>query len=117
MSDVNDICVLCHAHGPDKRTLIMACVYHITEMVPEAELHEDKLYYARICKTCRGEFLDGLRVWRDQCVRRRALDKDHDGEPLDSTNPEADIPVRVSGRIVMMTGDEYVDYCNAKEQT
>ena len=107
-------CDLCHAEGPDMRTLGMFCCYQMNEIIPEMtnnQGHTKQEYRMTVCKNCRGELLDSMAEWRRLAISRRAIDKDSDGEPLSSTNPDANIPVRVSGRNILMTRDEYDDYC------
>lgn len=111
-----DLCQLCEAYGPDKRSLFLDCFYAVHEVVPEAidlllvEKQNDSKhasgYYLRICKSCRGRLLDLLRHWRDDCVSLRGVPKNHDGG-LEDEREGANIPVRLNGRIVMMTMDEY----------
>ena len=107
----DDLCQLCHAHGGDKRSLHISCLYAIHEVVPEAiDLWacdpSGQGYYLRICKACRGRLLDMLSFWRDECVNLRAVPKDEDG----NIEQEGDIPVRINGRIVMMTEEQYDTY-------
>lgn len=110
-----DLCMLCDAHGADKRGLFIDCFYAIYEAVPEAldiALVEDprgRGYYLCICKSCRGRLLGHLRAWADECRSYRGLPNDHDGGFL-IENPDATIPVRVDGRVVMMTPDEYKEW-------
>lgn len=114
-----DLCQLCEAHGPDKRSLFIDCFYAFHEVVPEAidlllvEKQNDSKhasgYYLRICKSCRGRLLDMLRDWRDDCVSLRGVLKDHDGN-IEDEREGADIPVRINGRIVMMTLAEYTNW-------
>lgn len=83
-----DLCMLCGAHGSDKRNLFVSCLYAIHEVVPEAiDLRaagtERVGYYLRICKSCRGRFLEGLGRWRAECIALRGTPMDHDGCPED----------------------------------
>jgi hypothetical protein len=81
-----DSCQLCGAHGADKRTIFIDCLYVVSEAVPEAidihnlahDFHKSG-YLLRVCKKCRGSFLQHLGQWRNECVERRSLNKDHDG--------------------------------------
>ncbi len=82
-------CMLCGAHGNDKRNLIVDCMYDINEVVPEAlSLHlvEGRLqghgFYLRICKSCRGGFLSMMGKWAETRKALRDLPKGHDGELL-----------------------------------
>lgn len=113
-------CQLCLASGCDKRSLVIDCFYAIGEVIDEAiDLHEvenglnGRGYYLRICKNCRGEFLAHLRQWADEARKRRGSLMDDDGHPEDDI-PEKNIPVRVDGRIVMMTPCEHKEYNREK---
>lgn len=109
----NDLCMLCHAYGPDMRSLFINCLYSIEEIVPEIidlfkiEQFKDRGYYIRICKSCRGSLLGKMRDWRNERVALRSFSKDSDGEPYDE---EANIPVRISGATIMMTLDQYNEW-------
>lgn len=107
-----DRCQLCHAHGADKRTLLIRYFYAIHEQVPEAiDLseadHPFDGYLLRTCKACRGDLLGRLREWREERVKLREAEKDHDGHLLQSAG---NIPVRVDGRTVMMMEEEYDEW-------
>jgi hypothetical protein len=105
-------CQLCYARGPDKRSLFIGCFYAIHEVIPEAiDLSavpewEQRGYYVRLCKWCRGELLQRLGEWRNFCVARRPLEKDHDGEAIYQP-AAANVPVRINGRIAWMTPADY----------
>lgn len=111
-----DLCMLCHAHGADKRSLFLSCFYDVSEVVPEAidlkgcdESVNDRGWYLRICKSCRGALLQRLQGWRNERVALRSLPKDHDGYILE-VEEEGNIPVRIHGATVMMTEEEYRNY-------
>lgn len=108
-----DHCMMCDAHGPDMRTLLMRCFYAIEEVVPEAialcDVPNAELpngYLLRICKTCRGGFLDHLGQWRTECLARKDQPKDEDGE-VEVSDPERNIPVRRNGTIRWLTKTEW----------
>jgi hypothetical protein len=91
-----DLCQLCNAYGADKRSLILACFYDVTEVVPEAIDLTDvagalkgRGYYLRLCKSCRGRLLGMLKGWRNECIALRGLPKDHDGG-IEDEDSEAD---------------------------
>lgn len=81
----DDLCMLCGAYGPDKRNLVIECFYDVSEAVPEAidlglvDVYNNRGWYLRVCKNCRGEFLDLLADWRKQRIALRNTPKDHDG--------------------------------------
>ena len=109
-----DLCMLCHAYGADKRSLFIRCGYRIDEIVPEfLDLHKtvsSKLhYYINICKSCRGALLDMLVDWREERVALRSVAKDHDGE-LEWQPADANVPMRVNGRTVMMTMEQAKEF-------
>ena len=108
-----DLCMLCYACGPDKRSLFVSCLYDIKEVVPEAvdlafcDGFEDRGgYYLRICKSCRGSLLGKLGEWRLERIKMRDVPKREDGEPIE-TDVDACIPVRVNGATVMMTEEQF----------
>lgn len=108
-----NLCMICWAYGNDKRSLFVSCFYTVHEAVPEAiDLTEapavvkDRGYYLRICKACRGSFLGHMREWADERRKLRETPKDHD-EHVDDANPEANIPVRIDGAIVMLTREQW----------
>jgi hypothetical protein len=110
-----DECQLCLARGRDMRSLWLECFYAVHEVVPEAidvryvpalPDGRERSYYLRICKNCRGELLTRLADWREDAIRRRAVEKDEDGEP-ETHSPERNIPVRQNGRVVWYTAAEY----------
>jgi hypothetical protein len=101
----DNICQLCYAEGPDKRTVVMSCFYDLKEIVPEF----DKIggvYHLRVCKTCRSELLFRLQDWRKVAVSKREFPKDSDGW-VELNEPGRNIPVRILGAIVMLTREEY----------
>ena len=114
----DDLCMLCHAYGADKRSLFVDCLYDCSEAINDFinlrdcgnERHKSG-WYLRICKTCRGELLGVLRAWGANCKSRRNLPKDHDGEIEIDT--EGLIPVRVDGATRWMTRGEYTKFESA----
>jgi len=110
-----DQCMLCHARGADKRSLIIDCGYDISEVIPDAiKLHlveglEGRGWYLRICKSCRAALLELLGTWWNGRVRLRGVPKDHDGHVLDEY-VDAYIPVRQHGATTMMTLPEWKQY-------
>lgn len=109
-----DECQLCYAHGADKRSLTISCLYDVKEVLPEAidladvpvETLSKRGYYLRICKACRGRLLAKSEEWRNECITFIPLPKDHDGELLEE-GPGAYIPFRVYGRTRMVTREEF----------
>lgn len=117
----DDQCQLCHAEGPDMRSTFFGCLYAVEEAVPEVidlwEVREDelrRLYYLRICKTCRGDLLGRMAEWRNEAIARRELPKDADGCP--EADPEQNIPVRINGAVKMLTAGEYEVYRAEREK-
>ena len=114
MTKKEDICQLCLAEGPDKRTLTMSCFYDITEIVPEFSKQVlPSNYHIRICKACRGDLLGKLEAWRTERLLNRGWPMDDDGNLIDR-DPGKNIPVRINGAIQWMNGEEYEEY---KKQT
>lgn len=108
-----DLCQLCHAHGEDKRSLRLSCLYAVHEVVPEAiDMHgidESRDYYLRICKSCRGRFLTMLQEWRAERVALRDEPKDHDGH-ISVANSDRCVPVREHGVIRWFTEEEFEQF-------
>jgi len=111
----HDLCMLCHAHGADKRSLIISCGYDVSEAVPDAislrlvEGLEERGWYLRICKSCRAALLGALAEWWNGRIPLRSVPKNHDGY-LVSERIDACIPVRQHGAITMMTPPEWEQY-------
>ena len=131
-----DECQICLAHGQDKRSLTIDCLYAIHEAVPEAidlalvpekkpqaNAQADSLddndswgdgkrrgYYLRICKSCRSRLLEHLKQWADEGRTNRGKPMDHDG-CIESDFPddegEANIPIREFGAVRMITKAEW----------
>ena len=112
-----DSCQLCHAHGEDKRSLFISCLYAVHEVLPEAiDLFDVPMegvsegqhrgYYLNICKSCRAGLLSHLKAWRNECVAKRDEPMDHDGN-IQPTDPDRNIPVRINGAIQMLTREEW----------
>lgn len=122
----DDLCMICHAYGADKRSLFIECLYAIEEVVPEAielfavegpvkERHKSG-YYLRVCKSCRGALLGKMQEWRNERVALRGEPKDHDGDTwflYDEEQPS--IPVRINGATVLMTEAQYKRHRESKE--
>lgn len=108
-----DECMLCDAHGADKRSLFMSCFYDLQEAIPEfldlsgidGEIGK-RGWYLRICKSCRARLLGHIRAWGNECKALRDIPKDHDGY-LVGDWIEGKIPVRVDGATTYMTPYEY----------
>ena len=107
-------CQMCDAHGPDKRSLTLSCLYDLHEVLPESILRQDvsrNFYYLRICKSCRGRLIGHLAEWRVECMANRGVTKGPDGHVYEvEADPDRNIPVRVHGALVMMTQVEWSDY-------
>ena len=111
-----ELCMICHAYGPDKRSLVIRCFYGIHEFVPEAldmELvdgFKSGDYFLRICKVCRSGFLVAMEDWRNVRVSLRGEPKDSDGGIGYDEYEGSMIPVRIAGATVMITPDQYEEY-------
>lgn len=114
-----DECMLCNSYGSDKRSLLIDCLYAVNEVVPEfidthdVETLPRRSYYLRICKSCRGRLLRHLQMWRQECVDRRTIEKDSDGDDL-HIDPEFNIPVRINGAIKMLNREQWEELQNEK---
>lgn len=115
-----DLCMLCGAYGADKRSLRIGCGYAVHEAVPEAidlfdipEMREFG-YYLRLCKSCRGALLQHMEQWRRERIELRDQPKDHDGYLWEDYDSDL-IPVRMHGRVVMMTALAYAEWKEKQE--
>lgn len=113
-----DLCMLCHAYGADKRNVFIQCGYEMQEAVPEfIDLHDcghevwQHGYYLRVCKNCRGAMLASLREWANRQRGLRRLAKDHDGYLGDS---DYLIPARIDGVAVWMEPHKYREHIARK---
>ena len=92
-----DICAVCGDDGPDHRNLRLRCFSALQEISPKLEEEEDGLYFVRICKACRADFLE-------------MLGKFCRGELRKSDTKGANIPVRIGGTTRMLTLEEYDEW-------
>ena len=112
----SDLCVLCHAYGPDKRGLVVRCFYAIHEFIPEVldvsnvEGFQKNDYYLRVCKVCRSGFLVAMEAWRNERVALQGEPKDSDGGIGYDEYEGGMIPVRIAGATVMLTPNQYEEY-------
>lgn len=112
--DVHDdnLCMLCHAYGADKRSLNISAFYRLKEFLPEAinlenvDSTDQDTYYLRICKHCRAELFQKLREWREEAISRRDKVKNHDGQLIENKTSNK-IYVRINGESVPMTKEQY----------
>jgi len=82
-----EICQICGAYGEDKRSLYMGCFYALKEIAPEflslwhVGTSEDmkRLFYLRICKSCRAEILGAVKKALNTRRALRSRKLDHDG--------------------------------------
>ena len=71
-----DKCMICHAHGKDKRGFYIDCLWAMKDIAPEfIDLHgvpgyTNRGFYLRLCKACRTAALRGI---QDAFNNRRAL--------------------------------------------
>lgn len=103
-----ELCQICGREGEDRRTLRLRYFYDLSEIPDKFTKEEviikfadgnevkDTLWSVRTCKDCRGDFLGVLRKWTS-------------GEFVVKTDddPNCNIPVRVNGRVVMMTTKQW----------
>jgi hypothetical protein len=105
-----DLCQLCYAHGPDKRSVVMSCFYDLTEAVPEFK-EVGGVYRLRVCKTCRSELLIRLQDWGQEAKKKRGFPKGSDGDlEFEVVPPERNIPIRRFGAVVMLNREEYDEW-------
>lgn len=108
----DDLCMLCHAYGADKRSLHISAFYRLTEFIPElidlrdVEDTDKDTYYLRICKHCRAELFRHLKEWRKEAVDRRDKVKNHDGRVLDNQMGDQ-IYIRRNGESIPVTRQQY----------
>lgn len=116
-----DLCMICHAYGPDKRGFFLDCGYAVYEVVPEAldirdaGLERGSGYFLRLCKTCRSQILEVMGEWAKLRRLERSQPKDHDGCPEWDEESDRNIPVRVNGATIMMNKEEY-EYYRARKR-
>jgi hypothetical protein len=112
-----DRCQICYARGADKRNLVVECFYAVNEVVPEAidlSFKDERGYFLRICKTCRGEFLRHMKAWADDRRKLRCVEKDHDGAVLENVQPGLSNSMRCDDPTITMSGPEYDAYLGVK---
>ena len=108
----NNLCMLCHAYGADKRSLNISAFYRLTEFIPElidlknVDSTDKDTYYLRICKHCRAKLFQKLSEWRKEAISRRDEVKNHDGQLLENRTDDK-IYVRINGESVPMTKEQY----------
>lgn len=112
-SQDDDLCMICHAYGSDKRSLFVSCGYQMKEAVPEmidlfacGESVKGRGYYLNLCKSCRGSLLVHFREWANERRELRPLPKDHDGH-LEDEDTDDLVPVRMDGATVYMSLEDY----------
>lgn len=112
-----DLCMICHAYGVDKRSLFVDCSYQMKEAVPEMldlsacdEPLNERGYYLRICKSCRGSLLGHMRIWANERRATRNEAKSGDGGELILDESEWLVPVRLDGATVYMTEEQYLSW-------
>lgn len=108
-----DLCMICWAYGEDKRSMYLSCGYAVNEAVPEAldtfgvgHDYVGRGYFLNLCKSCRASMLGHMRAFADERRALRNVPKDHDGHVYEE-NPEANIPMRIDGAIVMLTKEQW----------
>lgn len=95
-------CQVCEALGDDRRTLVISCGYDLHEVSKKfARTPDDRhaQFMLLVCKDCRGDFLGVLRRW----VAKEFILKQEESS-------DRNIPLRVDGRIIMLTKAEWDAY-------
>ena len=95
-------CQICGVDGPDLRTLKLSYFYQLDEISDKFQLDADGNFQITTCKQCRGDFLHLTGKWTSGELA--ALREKH------QSDPDRTIPVRVQGRTVMMTPEEYSEH-------
>ncbi|GEM_PF-6950169 len=101
------LCQICNEEGHDRRTLRVQYLYDLSEIsgkltkedviirFANGEEAKSTFWTIETCKNCRGIFLGALRHWTSGCVTQNDSD------------PDRNIPVRIDGRTVLMTTEEW----------
>lgn len=104
-------CRICGGLFPDLRTLKIDYFYQMNEVSPKFELEKKNdpvgaLYtIPDTCKECRGDLLDFIARWASGDVARERLQLE-----AVETGDGRNIPVRVNGRVIIMTAAEYASH-------
>ncbi len=128
-------CQRCGVVSPDLRTLWMACFYQMEELglpleliavhghvvqqkgvqrfkgfedlpvpvwedpEPSQEPGNFQFYRLRVCKDCRADWMGAIRDWFNSVPDHFVTD-----------SPDANIPVRIDGRVKMLTREQYDEF-------
>ena len=56
-------CQRCEEEGHDRRTLVMACFYQMSELGLPFEEDTEGRYTLRVCKSCRADWMTAIKAW------------------------------------------------------
>ncbi len=71
-NEIGEKCDCCGRYGHDRRTLLMGCGYEMSELgIPFEKrkyeslpgFNQDELFTLRVCKDCRGKWMDAIKDW------------------------------------------------------
>lgn len=92
-------CPICNSEDEDRRTISVSCLYAVDEMAPFLRTPDGR-YELTVCKQCRGDFLAMIATW----FRGAFVDMD-----LRLGNEKRNIPLRMQGRTLWVTREEYAE--------
>ena len=104
------ICQVCGCEDQDIRTLTLNSFYNFSEVSSKFIFEGDCYYGLKACKSCRGDFISMLHSW----VNGDFLP---DPNEIGHLDPERKFPVRIDGRIMMMTEEELGAHKNLGDDT
>lgn len=102
---MNETCQRCGNPGEDRRTLLMGCFYRLEELgIPFGE--QNGRYALRVCKRCRGEWMQAIKEWFH--ARPQGEDSDCNGaDPHAAPSCGSGIFVRENGTTREVTEEEW----------
>jgi hypothetical protein len=100
----------------DLRTLRLSYAYALGEGSDRLEPTIPATFHTiTTCKSCRGDFLEVLWKWANGGFLIETNRADAGISPRGDDRPEANIPLRVAGRTVMVTREEWDAHRASKE--